>query len=594
MVSGTKKPSWVVALGVLLAFALVLRAVFRSPELLSSDAADLAAETTRLLCSDKTWHATLKRLVFFRLGGVQPLVVFSQGFLAKWWGHAMNPTTWESSTILVGLLPLVFAFLLGRRLGGPRTGYVWALLLTVSPIHIMLGRNLGAPWVYEQGFQLALIWLADRYLTAPARASSGPFYATLAAYLWCGNQMLGIFPVLAYVLAAHASQQAPAARFRYVARKVFTWWALLFAASLVYLLYATFALHRGHLYHALFEKRKALGWYGWNFYSDLVHNFGYVPAWLCLVALIFALFAPLGLLDRRRIPLVFALSYVLPFVFLVNRGTTLTRGYCVYGLTGLLGLLALLPLHLEVWWRRRPDESSAPPAEPTTVGGKGGSPPNRGEVGVFDRLWRGPFRALSGCADRASRVGRASSRDWRRVVVAPPLIAAALLLVGAGASTYRLYSGSLLGVRGFQGAYGAAVGVASAAALVDELAPTLPNPGGGVFSDAYGGSGLEPPVMRLYFDRPIFAKYDAARLTPYQAFTGRADEVDFGVIKPENTKLVAKYFAHLRLAGKIVRDATGEVVLLVYARDYRGPVSEITAESGVKRLAGRRRPFCGG
>lgn len=533
-----------VPLIVCFALALGFRVVRRSSELLSSDAADLASDVSGLLCSSKSFLEHVQALALFRLGGVQPVVVFLHGLMARTLDIPLEPTTWEWSTILVSCATSPLAFLVGRQFGGVVSGWAWAFFLAVSPIHVMLGRNLGAPWAYEIGFQLALLWLVDRHLQDASSSRGAVLGCLLAAYFWCGNQMMAILPVLGFAVLACAFGQSKGERVPFLRRKLLTPWALVPLTSAAVLCYCTFVLHEGHLYHALFEKKKEAGWYWENFYSDLIHNLGYVPTWLSFVALFCALLVRQPLLDRRRIPLVYALCYSLPFVFLVGRATTLTRGYCVYGITGLLGLVALVPTNLQAISHR------------------------------FE----------SGAASLIRQVGQA-------VVLASTAL---MLLAAAGASAYKLYPNqSFLGVKGFQGSFGRPIGAAAAASYIARVAGSRPGAHSGrVFSDAYGGTGLEPPIMRLYFTRPSFAHYDAPRMAPWKAFAPRAAEVGFAVIRPENASLVDRYFPGLKLAARVVPDGQEEPILLVYARDFEKSPVVLSVEEGRSDYAATLTHFC--
>lgn len=486
----------------------------------------------------------VEELALFRLGGIQPFVVFVHGFIARLFDVSVQPTTWEWTTILVSSVSAPLAFLAGKRFGGGSVGWVWGIFCAVSPIHVMLGRSLAAPWAYELVFQMSLLWSVERYLGDVRRGFAWVPFTCLALYMWCGNQMMAFFPVVTYALLAHTVEQPKEQRLEFLRSKLLSWWLLLPLASGLVLTYCTFVLREGHLHHALFEKRKTLGWYGSNVYSDLVRNIGYVPAWACLCALACALIAPLPLLHRKRIPLVYTLCYLLPFVFLIHRGTTLTRGYSVYGLTGLLGLVAMAPIYVDP---------------------------------IVARL--GSTRKLL---------------NFRWVTPVAYGVLAAFLVAGTGAAAHRLYSGRLLGVKGFQGSNNKQTGVAAAAAFVTRHAREEHTLKGRVFSDAYGGMGLEPPIMRLYFKRRYFAKYDASRMQPWKAFAANAAQIDFAVIRPENAKFVPKYFPELRLAAKVKRDDEKTPLLLVYARGFRDKARVLRAEDGPDAYARAFDSFCPG
>jgi hypothetical protein len=516
-----------VSLVACLALSLSLRLFRRAPEMLSSDAADLASSAAKLVCRSASLGEVANRLLLFRLGGIQPLVLFAQGWSSRLFSTAMNPTDWEWSTILVSVSCSGLAYLTGRRYANAHVGLSWGLLLAVSPIHIMLGRHLGAPWAYEVAFQAALLWLGDRHLCAPTRETAASFFLTLAAYFWCGNQMLAIMPVLAYLALAHVLEREARERIAYLFSVTVNPWVLAPFVSGLGLVYATFALKKGHLAHALFDKEKHLGWYWHNWYHDLVSDLGYGPTWIGFIAVGIGIVCKGPLVSRRRVPLFYFLCYTLPFLFWIDQRTTLTRGYVICGVSGLLLLIALLPYHLNILLQGNPKAPSAQRQSGLLTGG-----------------------VLS--------------------------VTTLLLLAGAGSSVYRLYAGTHLGVRGFQGSFGRPIGASAAAAFIRTHGGGLP---GKVFSDASGGGGLEPSIMRLYFRRPSLSLYDAARKAPYLKFASAAATVDYAVALPKNRSLMAKYFPELHLRAKVYGGTTSEVKLLVYFRS-KGRVARIRAEQG--------------
>jgi hypothetical protein len=108
----------------------------------------------------------------------------------------------------------------------------------------------------------------------------------------------------------------------------------------------------------------------------------------------------------------------------------------------------------------------------------------------------------------------------------------------------------------------------------------------------FGGTGLEPPIMRLYFKRSFFAHYDAPRDAPWNAFASKAAKIDFAVVRPENNKKVAKHFPRLALAATVFTQPTDEPILLVYARDYDQPPTRISAQAGADTYAASFPHFC--
>jgi hypothetical protein len=155
----------------------------------------------------------------------------------------------------------------------------------------------------------------------------------------------------------------------------------------------------------------------------------------------------------------------------------------------------------------------------------------------------------------------AESRLLPRILF--PAVAAVMLLVNSGQSAFHLYQEKLLSVKGFQGSFTPNNGVKTAALWIR----SRPRTNGRVFSDASGGTGLEPPLMGIYFSRPHFSLYDAFPATlPYARFQRQAGDIDYLVVLPANRRLVAEYFGDaFQEALRVTEEGRGEL-LLVYAR----------------------------
>jgi Dolichyl-phosphate-mannose-protein mannosyltransferase len=277
--------------------------------------------------------------VFFKLGAVQPLLLFAHGWLANSIGGTLDATTWTISGVLVSCVSVWCAYWLMRDHFGPHAGVLAALLLAFSPAHNFTGRSLAAPWAHELALQLALLLSASRHFSNPTRSRGIVWYTLLAVYIWCGNQMFGIVPVLGYALmTARLSAQTPEGWVPFLRSRLLSPGIAVVAVSGCALWYATLVARQGHLYHALFDKKKVPGLYVDNWLSDVVHNLGYVPAALVLVSLLVLPFFVKRVFDWKLLPLVYCLCYSLPFWFLISPKTTqtFTQGYSIYGISGLI------------------------------------------------------------------------------------------------------------------------------------------------------------------------------------------------------------------------------------------------------------------
>ena len=327
------RPEYVAAL--IAAVAIALRVYRRAPTWQSSDASNLADFVSWVACRRFVRLYHLEELALYRLGGVQPLVLFLQMRLFRTFDVRVSELGWESSQIVVSAASTYTAFLFAREVAGPAAGLSAAALLAVTPLGIALGRHLGAPWPYEEGFQYLILFLLIASLRRPGRLVRIAFSLTLSLYFWVGNQVLGILPVLLYVLAAgYAEQQGQKLAAFLHAR--WTPWLALPGLSLALLLYCTLALHAGHLYHAFFHKRHTLGFYASHWLDDASLAIGRSATYLASALAVLGASAERRWLSQRHAPLVLAFAYALPFWFVIPPGSTLTRGYVMYGVSALL------------------------------------------------------------------------------------------------------------------------------------------------------------------------------------------------------------------------------------------------------------------
>jgi hypothetical protein len=523
------RPAEGAAMGIAVA-AFALRLVRRSPVWGGSDAGELPQVIERLVCQPGSVAADLRKLVLYRLGGVESVLVYLQMSAMSLLRLRVSEFHWELAALLVGTANVYLGFLVARELAGPKAGLLAASLLAVCPLNIIQSRHLGAPWMYEQFCQFFLTYLLLRLPKGPMAGGRLAFHGTLAVYFWTGNQMPGIVPVLVYGMIAAALERAPGERaLAFLGRCYGGRFLLIPAASLAMLLYVTFELREGHLAHALFDKRHETGFYVDHWFDDMFSDLGPGVTWFGIAALVIATASVPRFFSKTRLPVVLFLAYASPFWFVIPPGTTLTRGYITYGIGALLLVLA---------------------------------------IALF----------------------LAESRPVARIAF--PAIAVLMLVVNSGQSAFHLYSEKLLSVKGFQGSYTPNNGVKTAALWVRKR----PRTNGRVFSDASGGTGLEPPLMGIYFGRPHFSLYDAVPATlPYDRFKGQADEMDYLVILPGNRRLATQYFGDaFQEALRVTEQGRGEL-LVVYARAGTvGSSTSIDVADGDREFDSRYSLLCGG
>jgi len=178
------------ALGVVLLVALALRMIgiaYDYPFLLEVDETRVYQATVRMMAAhslDPHFYAYGPLLVYIEALWLLPYVLV-RGLL----GHPGVPivtydgfgmaTTSDPLMHVYGRVPFVllgvgavwFAFLIGRRLGGPWAGLLAAALLALSPLHIAQSHYVlpNAPTGF---FTLLTVWETLRYLAAPREAAA--------------------------------------------------------------------------------------------------------------------------------------------------------------------------------------------------------------------------------------------------------------------------------------------------------------------------------------------------------------------------------------------------------------------------------------
>lgn len=157
-----------------------------------------------------------------------------------------------------------------------------------------------------------------------------------------------------------------------------------------------------------------------------------------------------------------------------------------------------------------------------------------------------------------------------------PALTALLLLLGTFKSVWKVIHSEVPRTRPFQGSFVPDRGATTVAGWIRTHSG---NSTDRVFSDASGGAGLKPPLMRYYFRRPFFALYDARRQTPYKRFRKRRNEIRYWVTKPRNRALVAQHFgSDFGRALTVVSGAKRH--LDVFVRGHRGRAEDLDVERG--------------
>jgi hypothetical protein len=152
-----------------------------------------------------------------------------------------------------------------------------------------------------------------------------------------------------------------------------------------------------------------------------------------------------------------------------------------------------------------------------------------------------------------------------RLVRAPLLvgIVGCVLVLVTLKSTYRLVDTDLVPTRGFQGTFSRNNGIKTASGWIRSRGRAR----GRVFSDAYGGSGLEPSVVDMYTQRATYGLFDGPTGSAvYGRFAKDAKRIQYLLVSPENQPLAAAYFPTFTAALDVTSGDDG-VILSVYVNE---------------------------
>ena len=205
----------------LLAGILLLGALFRFPGYLYpltlhyDEGAGVEAAMCRFPPGGTYAHPTLGRYLLTIAEAPKCVVT-----LLKGGGLRHIVAEWESDpapflrvarvvSLLSGLGTVLFAFLLGRALGGAPVGLTAALLLAVSPMHVHLSSTL-KQWSLATLLTLAVLYLGHRIATTPASRKQLVIFGVvigLATATVYPLFLLGL-PVLVMLLGRWRTQRA--------------------------------------------------------------------------------------------------------------------------------------------------------------------------------------------------------------------------------------------------------------------------------------------------------------------------------------------------------------------------------------------------
>lgn len=277
------------------------------------------------------------RLLAYALGAVQPILIFIILLFYNLAGIPITEFTWVLPVILLGAATVFPVYVLTKKLSDNNAGLVAALLLAVLPIHVMESRSLAAAWVLAFLLEVLFLILFISYLEGKKRFLI-PASIILALYILSHNQFPSLAPVIFYTAFVYQDHSEPLLQRCVKTIQIFRSWKLWFLPALSFS--GLLSLHIIFTYFIEPEFRGGKAGVGalghmldrglsWGFYpGPVLQNWSdnIAPPLFAVSLLATSLsFGYFWRWNKKSILLVWGLSYILPFIFVVR--FTIVRGY---------------------------------------------------------------------------------------------------------------------------------------------------------------------------------------------------------------------------------------------------------------------------
>lgn len=558
---------------VLLLLYLVTRLPGLHETFASNDAFDMAIPILKLYSVD--WTASS----IFHVGSDNPvarLLVVKHGLPFFWitalwvglvdvFGGVVRDSTFTYSQILFGFLDLVMVYLIVKKLHDSRSAVISVLFLFVAPIFLVGSRFSVNPLTFSTFMTLLIIYFLLRHFEGGNERFLVLVSVCTGIYVISTSQFIGIFPLLVYIswlaskgcfsggvvsaerkiLAGGLSARQRISLFFLRAKKVFRPFfrpsfflfplLVLFVFTLVHLVVAknTGVVCYDFIGHIFSGKETGVGFYP-SFFVNLKNNLGLPFFILALVGVVAGSFLRF-MSDKRGIFLVWALIYNLPFLLLIP--DTATVKY-IYNFEGNAPLIIF--------------------------------------TGIFVSL------SLSYLFDMVKV--KASARKLLELLSfgMVAFVVAVTLLISVNSV---LLDNSLPFFRvDFASPYGIIKEDLGAQAVGFWLRENVDRDAV-VFSDAWGGAGIEPQVGQFYFGRRPLGLIDGDAQELLVFFEDNFDRIEYVVGEPDT---ILVYSPHFSSFFPIFVAAKGDRSLLVV---YKKMGSDFDGEAMPDLISGEVREY---
>ena len=295
----------------------------------------------------------LAQLLNYRWGIIQPLVLLINVLFLNTFNLKLTEFSLTFGTALLGSLGVISVYLLTKKIKNRLSGLIAALLVSLFTLHVGMSRNtVGSDHVVADFILVLTVYFFYIYL----KKGKYPFISSLfvSIYTLSTGTFLGIYPLLLFMVLLFSIKERKNSKvfdFKQFIKYIINPKLLLLPLlTILYLIINYLVLNLlgannlGYVGH-IFQRTSSPGFYLLNFVNYFILNTGLIFSIFLFCGFVYGVFKLIKL-EKESILTVWALIYLLPFVFLISPEVTVVRGYLGAGTLPLIMLGSIMLIDL--------------------------------------------------------------------------------------------------------------------------------------------------------------------------------------------------------------------------------------------------------
>jgi hypothetical protein len=437
---------------------------------------------------------------------------------------------WFFPFILMGIFSIFFIYLIVKRIKNEETALLVAAILSVLPIHVALSRFISQLIV---AFFLNVVFVLFYLYYFETKQKKYLFLSSIALslYIVSHNSFIGILPFVVYLPFVYGKKTLKN-KLNFTMRTLLDW--RLFMLPILTLIFL-FIVHFGVVLtsgivcydligHTFSGSKTSLGFYLFKSIPAIFADIGIVMSILLLVSLYVGTRETIEMKKQAAI-FILGVSYTVPYFILIPAGSTQIWAQIGHGL---------------IWWVVYVG-FLVPRIYSKIVNMK-----KAARTKIYNL-----FRLAFFAAIIVATLSTTFTQVYRQTLLFEDLKENPILKNGV----YKSDSG---------------------AKAAGYWIRTYTSSDSVVFSDATGGSGIEPPIGEYYFNRMMIGKNDAKLNESMGIFEENQEKIDILVVRPENEDLFLnitnlKFYKALEIVDQ------NKPLLFIYSKDkYEFRIEELS------------------